>query len=151
MNVAPEPPSAAVERQLDADTKLSPLSVDPEEMRKHISEAEATGLPIKRIAQAQAQLDIVLEAQRLASEGLACEFYFILASKLLENSDMKSLPRWQELRETKPDWFVRRTLTFSESIQGAYTKEFVGVSHRHAPRIEPGLPHQTLATTRTAL
>ena len=67
----------------------------------------------------------------------SCEFNFILAEKLRTASEMPQLLRLQELRKTRPDWVVKRTITLHDACSGKLAKEYLAVSHRWEG---PGFP-----------
>lgn len=59
-----------------------------------------------------------------------CEFNFIRADKLRQASraDFPKMLRLQAMRESHPDWVVKRSINFEQACIGAYRREFVAVS-----------------------
>ena len=70
------------------------------------------------------------ECQRLAKEGIECDFFFLAASKLCEpaTAQMVTLPRFQQLQAVG-GWLVRRRCTFAGACVGEYANEYLAVSH----------------------
>jgi len=58
-----------------------------------------------------------------------CEFSFILAEKL-RRASATFFPKMLRLQDMPSDWVVRRSISFEQACLGAYTKEYVAVSHR---------------------
>ena len=48
-----------------------------------------------------------------------------------------SLPRFQDVRDNKPNWIVRRGLTLEDVCRGSYVEEYAAVSHRWDKNHDP--------------
>ena len=122
------PTSADIEQQLDSYLALPPLATDVAELKRLTSTAAQYSIDASKLAQAYTNIAAAEEAQKLASAGTQCEFYFVLADKVKEFR--RSMPIFQDVRSEHPDWIVRRTCTFADAIAGKYRDEYLSVSHR---------------------
>ena len=81
------------------------------------------------------------------------EFNFILADKL-RSADNKKFPKLvtlQAIKESYPDWVVKRNLAFDKAFVGEYAAEYLAVSHRWESSGEPDTTGTQLAELRRFL
>ena len=149
--VAPEPPAVAASRVLDEDAKVVPLAADLGALREHIATATTAEVDQLRLAQAEAHLELVSERQELARAGTECDFWFVVAERLLADEKMTKLPTWQDLQRDRPDWLVRKRLTFEEAMHGSFAAEILGISHRWETPAEPDTKGAQLTAVRAHL
>ena len=66
------------------------------------------------------------------SEETTCNFYFILAAKLRDASEVEfpQMLRLQDMLATHADWVEKKSIRFEQACHGAYSKEYLAVSQR---------------------
>ena len=82
-----------------------------------------------------------------------CDFYFIRADKLREASaaELPRMLRLQEMMAAHGDWVVKKSISFEQACLGAYTKEYLAVSHRWESPEQPDVSGAQLATLQRYL
>ena len=108
-----------------------------------------------------AHATIMLRGERVGIEALldelsfwqttSCTFNFIDASKLRADSSEKELPKMvslQELRKTKSDWIVQKTISLEQVLRGTYVSEICTLSYRWCKSDDPDPDGEQLAVVR---
>lgn len=62
-------------------------------------------------------------------EGASCTFIFLLAEKIRKSTDEQFLTL-QDIRRLRPDWLVRREVTFRDCCTGKLHRIMLALSHR---------------------
>ena len=84
-------------------------------------------------------------------QATRCVFNFIDASKLRAADSEKALPKMvplQELRKTKNDWIVQKTISLEDVLRGTYVSEVLTLSYRWCSPNDPDPDGEQLAMTR---
>ena len=80
-----------------------------------------------------------------------CVFNFIDARRLRADSSEKELPKMvslQELRKTKSDWIVQKTISLEQVLRGTYVSEICTLSYRWCKSDDPDPDGEQLAVVR---
>ena len=77
-------------------------------------------------------------------------FFFIKAEKLRGCDDVV-LPKFQDLRRQRPDWFVEKEITLEGACKHEYVGKVLGVSHRWEKEADPDTAGKQLAAIKKYL
>ena len=109
---------------------------------------------LDELTRAPSDCKIFLEGEHVSVEVLKdmyafwlttqCSFNFVLADKLRNTPacELAKFPTLQELSRSKPDWLVRKVVTFDGVLSGAYESEYLALSYRWETGAHPD-PHGT--------
>ena len=84
------------------------------------------------------------------TDGDKAIFYFIKAAKLRTCED-KVLPKMQDLRRQKPDWFVEKEISLDKAVNHEYVDKVLSVSHRWEKPGDPDIKGVQFAAIKTHL
>ena len=112
----------------------SPISPSKVALALSASGVSASGSEAVHIAEAPEQVTAQAEASSDKDERIV--FWCIKADKL-RNCDDRVLPRFQDLRRQKPDWFVEVEITLEGACAHEYADYLLAVSHRWEQQGDP--------------
>ena len=130
-------------------------------MLAHVEGTE-TMVDLDELPKANAtQRIVVLRGEQVGIEALKdelafwhttqCVFNFIDARRLRADSSEKELPKMvslQELRKTKSDWIVQKTISLEQVLRGTYVSEICTLSYRWCKSDDPDPDGEQLAVVR---